>query len=132
MKFLLPILGAYVAFAAFSSSKAPLGTYSGASETHSTVAFELKPDGKAVVTTEYYDGEGDPKKVIDKKVKGSWAYAEPLLTIRFGAYRDTFRAKADCAGAEGHPCFVFEKSRGKQNSPLAVSFDFINYDAPNR
>jgi len=127
VKFLLPLLGAYVAFAAFVSSKAPLGTYSGYSETHRTVAFELKPDGKAVVTTLYDDGEGDPAKEIDEKVKGSWAYAEPMLTIRYGAYRDDFRYTQGCE-PEGHPCFRFERSRGKNPSPLQVTYDFINWD----
>ena len=127
MKILAPLLAAYVAFAALVDRDAPLGTYSGLSETHSTVAFELKARGKAVVTTEYYDGEGDPSKIVDKQVAGTWAYNQPTLTIRYGAYRDEFRRAENCA--DEHPCFRFHKSRGKKQSPLSVSFPFVNWNA---
>jgi hypothetical protein len=125
MKILLPLLAAYVAFAAFSGEDAPLGVYSGLSESHSTVAFELKDKGVAEVTTEYYDGEGDDSKIIDRKVPGTWAYTAPTLTIRYGAYRDEFRRDKKCG--DGLPCFRFLRSRGKKKSPLDVPYEFINW-----
>lgn len=124
MKMLLPFFIAHVAFA---ESLLPLGTYSGFSESHSTVAFELMKDGKALITTEFYDGEGDKKKVIDKKEKGSWTYKEPTLTVTFGKYKDHFKKGTNCY--ENRPCFKFDSSESKEKSPLDVTYEFVNWDA---
>jgi hypothetical protein len=116
----------FFAHLVFAESLPPLGTYSGFSETPSTVAFELMKNGKALITTDFYDGEGDKKKIIDKKTKGSWAYNEPILKIVFGERTDHFKKGTDCY--EGRPCFKFNKSESKKKNPLDVDYEFINWD----
>lgn len=121
----------FFAHLVFADSLPPMGTYSGLSETHSTVAFELMRDGKALVTTDFYDGEGDKARIVDKKVKGSWTYKVPALTITFGMYTDHFNKVSDCY--ESRPCFKFDKSETKTKSPLNVKYEFVNWDTkPNK
>jgi len=83
-------------------------------------------DGKALITTDFYDGEGNKKKVIDKKIKGSWTYQDPTLTVKFGKHKDHFKKGTDCY--ENRPCFKFDKSESKEKSPLNVEYEFVNWD----
>ncbi len=117
----------FVMHLVFAEPRPAIGTYSGFSETHSTVAFKLMEDGQALVTTDFYDGEGDKRKVIVKRVKGSWTYKEPMLTITFGKHTDYFKKRTDCY--ESRPCFRFDKSIAKEKSPLNVEYEFVNWDA---
>lgn len=110
-----------LSFLANASTHEQLGTYAGAPEVHDTVAFELLKEGKAIVTTDYFNADGSKNKAATKKLKGTWSYKDPFLTISFGSHKDQLR-KEDCP--QPHPCFKFEKSYGKNLSPLNVPYGF--------
>lgn len=87
----IPVIFASTILLAGTEADVPLGTYSGFSETHSTVAFELLKDGSANVTTEFYDGEREKAKQMNKNVPGTWVYNSPILTVTFGQFKDQFK-----------------------------------------
>jgi len=56
------ILIFFFAVTAWASNPVHLGIYAGAPIIHDSIAFELLPDGKAIITTDYFEADGQIRK----------------------------------------------------------------------
>ncbi len=98
-----------------------LGVYAGAPIVNDTVAFELQANEKAIVTSDYFNSDGNRTMKPKNLIRGTWKYKEPFLLITFGKFQDKLR-KENCP--QLNPCFKFENSEGKGLSPLNVPYGF--------
>lgn len=125
----------YPAQAEEASKKPEMGTYSAFTEADWTVAFELKPEGKATIITELaydYDAKGKRSENI-KTAEGSWEFKAPYLTLSYPGTKDRFIQASNCY--EKMPCFKYDRSIEKSSakSPLNVNYEFVRWDSkPSR